>query len=81
MVHIHGTSPNQYAAQMYSTAQDRRALEARRAADTRRKLSRSAEQLSALDEETSFVQQISDSLAQGANNPYAGYPQRDRSLG
>jgi len=76
-MHIHGASPNQYVAQLYAAAQDRRALEARRAADTRRKLNRAAQQFDALDEETSFVRQISDSLAQGSGNPYAGYPQRD----
>lgn len=80
-MHIHGASPNQYVAQLYAAGNDPQSLEARRAAETRRKLNRAGQQADATDEETSFVRQLSDSVAEGGNNPYAAYPQRDRNLG
>ncbi len=79
-MHIHGSSPNQYVAQLYAAGNDPRSLEARRAADIRCKLNRAGQQAGAMDEETSFVRQLADSVAQGSSQPYAAYSPRDRNF-
>ncbi len=76
-MHIHGSSPNLYVANIYAAGNDPRSLASHRAAESRRKLARAAQVTdAATPEEIVLIRHWLDTSAPAPHNPYASHPAR-----